>query len=223
MTDRTVYFVSDGTGITAETFGNSILAQFEIKPRHVRRPFIDTAEKAHAVVQEINELALREGKTPIVFATLVNRDVLKVVREHCQGRVMDMFGTFIEPLEDEFGIKSNHRVGRFSNVAQSQEYHDRIEAINFSLAHDDGQSAKNLDRADVILVGVSRCGKTPTSLYSTASRRPTTRSSPRTSSAASCPRRCCLTSASASASPSTPNGCPPSATSAARAASTPTC
>jgi regulator of PEP synthase PpsR (kinase-PPPase family) len=95
----------------------------------------------------------------------VDRDVLKVVREHCQGRVMDMFGTFIEPLEDEFGIKSNHRVGRFSDVAQSQEYHDRIEAINFSLAHDDGQSSKNLDVADVILVGVSRSGKTPTSLY----------------------------------------------------------
>mmetsp|Transcript_21809 Transcript_21809/g.85407 ORF Transcript_21809/g.85407 Transcript_21809/m.85407 type:complete len:301 (-) Transcript_21809:1858-2760(-) len=165
MTARTVYFVSDGTGITAETFGNSILAQFSIKPRHVRRPFIDTADKAHAVVAEINEAAASEGQRPIVFATLVDREVLKIVREHCQGRVMDMFGTFIEPLEDEFGIKSNHRVGRFSDVAQSQEYHDRIEAINFSLAHDDGQSAKNLDVADVILVGVSRSGKTPTSLY----------------------------------------------------------
>ena len=165
MTDRTVYFVSDGTGITAETFGNSILAQFPIKPRHVRRPFVDTAEKAYAVVREINEMGEREGKRAIVFATLVDRAVLKIVLDHCQGRVMDMFGTFIEPLEDEFEVKSNHRVGRFSDVARSQEYHDRIEAINFSLAHDDGQSAKNLDVADVILVGVSRSGKTPTSLY----------------------------------------------------------
>ncbi|MFX6296422.1 kinase/pyrophosphorylase, partial [Acinetobacter baumannii] len=87
--------------ITAETFGNSILAQFSIKPRHVRRPFIDTADKAHAVVAEINEAAASEGQRPIVFATLVDREVLKIVREHCQGRVMDMFGTFIEPLEDE--------------------------------------------------------------------------------------------------------------------------
>jgi len=165
MTDRTVYFVSDGTGITAETFGNSILAQFPIKPRHIRRPFIDTAEKAYAVVREINEMSEREGKRPIVFLTLVDRDVLKIVRDHCKGRVMDMFGTFIEPLEEEFEAKSNHRVGRFSDIAKSQEYHDRIEAINFSLAHDDGQSAKNLDVADVILVGVSRSGKTPTSLY----------------------------------------------------------
>jgi regulator of PEP synthase PpsR (kinase-PPPase family) len=165
MANRTVFFVSDGTGITAETFGNSILSQFQIKPLHVRRPFIDTAEKALAVVQEINENCEREGRRAIVFATLVNREVLAVVREHCKGRLLDMFGTFIEPLEDEFEMKSNHRVGRFSDVAKSQEYHDRIEAINFSLAHDDGQSSRNLDIADVILVGVSRSGKTPTSLY----------------------------------------------------------
>jgi len=165
MLERSVFFVSDGTGITAETFGNSILAQFPIKPRHVRRPFVDSAEKAYAVVREINETGAREGKQAIVFATLVDREVLKIVLDHCRGRVMDMFGTFIEPLEAEFEVKSNHRVGRFSDVARSQEYHDRIEAINFSLAHDDGQSAKNLDVADVILVGVSRSGKTPTSLY----------------------------------------------------------
>ena len=165
MSDRIVYFVSDGTGITAETFGNSILSQFQIKPLHVRRPFIDTAEKAEAVVQEINEACERQGQRVIVFATLVNREVLAVVRQQCKGFMLDMFGTFIEPLEEELQMTSNHRVGRFSDVAKSQEYHDRIEAINFSLAHDDGQSSRNLDIADVILVGVSRSGKTPTSLY----------------------------------------------------------
>ena len=166
MPNRTVFFISDGTGITAETFGNSILAQFPTtKPRHVRRPFVDTAEKARAVVDEINETCEREGKRAIVFTTMVDREVLAVVRERCKGRVLDMLVTFIEQLEEEFGVKSNHRVGRFSDVSRSQEYHDRIEAINFSLAHDDGQSAKNLDIADVILVGVSRSGKTPTSLY----------------------------------------------------------
>ena len=165
MSDRIVYFVSDGTGITAETFGNSILNQFPIKPLHVRRPFIDSAEKALAVVAEINETCAREAKRPLVFATLVNREVLAIVREHCKGFMLDMFGTFIEPLEEELHMTSNHRVGRFSDVAKSQEYHDRIEAINFSLAHDDGQSSRNLDIADVILLGVSRSGKTPTSLY----------------------------------------------------------
>lgn len=169
MPERTVFFVSDGTGITAETFGNSILAQFAAKPRHVRRPFIDTPEKARQVRTEIDATAEREGKRPIVFVTLVREDVRDILTgdgaEGCKGLVMDMFRTFVEPLEVEFGVKSNHRVGRFSDVSKSQEYTDRIEAINFSLAHDDGQSARNLEQADVILLGVSRSGKTPTSLY----------------------------------------------------------
>ena len=164
MPNRTVYFVSDGTGITAETFGNSILAQFAGKPRHVRRPFIDTPDKAHQVVREVNHSADTEGRKPIVFVTLVNTEILAILKQS-HGMVLDMFNTFIEPLEAEFGVKSNHRIGRFSDVSKSQEYTDRIEAINFSLAHDDGQSAKNLAEADVILVGVSRSGKTPTSLY----------------------------------------------------------
>jgi regulator of PEP synthase PpsR (kinase-PPPase family) len=165
MANHTVFFVSDGTGITAETFGNSILAQFEIKSRHVRRPFIDTTDKAHQVVREINHTADIEGRKPIVFVTLVDQEILSIVTTGSKGLVLDMFNTFIEPLEAEFGMKSNHRVGRFADVSKSQEYTDRIEAINFSLAHDDGQSAKNLAEADVILVGVSRSGKTPTSLY----------------------------------------------------------
>jgi regulator of PEP synthase PpsR (kinase-PPPase family) len=166
MPNRTVFFVSDGTGITAETFGNSILAQFSARPRRVRRPFIDTAEKARSVVQEINLTAAAEGRRPIVFLTLVREEVREVLTDDgCAGLVMDMFRTFVEPLENEFGMKSNHRVGRFSDAAKSDEYNDRIEAINFSLAHDDGQSSRNLDSADVILVGVSRCGKTPTTLY----------------------------------------------------------
>ena len=165
MPDRTVFFISDGTGITAETFGNAILAQFEMKPRHVRLPFIDTADKAHQAVRQINHAGEIEGKKPIVFTTLVNMEVLKVIQDGCQGMLLDMFGTFVHPLEQELGIKSHHRVGRFSDVSKSKEYHDRIEAINYSLAHDDGQSHRDLAQSDVILVGVSRSGKTPTSLY----------------------------------------------------------
>jgi hypothetical protein len=165
MANRTVFFVSDGTGITAETFGNSILSQFTLNARHVRRPFIDTADKAHQVLREINHTAETEGRKPIVFATLVNPEILSVIKDDSKGLVLDMFNTFIEPLEIELSMTSNHRVGRFPDVSKSQEYTDRIEAINFSLAHDDGQSSKNLASADVILVGVSRSGKTPTSLY----------------------------------------------------------
>ncbi|MDZ7858524.1 pyruvate, water dikinase regulatory protein [Sphaerotilus sp.] len=165
MPNRTVFFVSDGTGITAETFGKSILAQFPSRHRHVRRPFIDSEDKADLVVEEINTVAGQEGVRPIVFITLANEVVRERLTRCTNALVLDMFRTFVEPIEVELGLKSNHRVGRFSDVAKSQEYHDRIEAINFSLAHDDGQSARNLAEADVILVGVSRCGKTPTSLY----------------------------------------------------------
>ena len=165
MAFRTVFFISDGTGITAETFGNSILSQFAVKSRHVRRPFIDTPDKAHQVLREINHTAETEGRKPIVFITLVDREILAIVKGESKGLVLDLFNTFIEPLEAEFGTTSNHRVGRFVDVSKSQEYTDRIEAINFSLEHDDGQSSKNLSKADVILVGVSRSGKTPTSLY----------------------------------------------------------
>ena len=162
---HTVFFISDGTGITAETFGNAILAQFEMRPRHVRLPFTDTVDKAHQVVRQINHTAEMEGKRPIVFTTLVNMEVLKVISTNCKGLLLDMFGTFVNPLETELGIKSNHRIGRFSDVSKSKAYNDRIEAINFSLEHDDGQSHRDLEQSDVILVGVSRSGKTPTSLY----------------------------------------------------------
>ena len=165
MHQRTVFFVSDGTGITAETFGNAIFAQFEVKARHVRLPFVDTVDKAHQAVRQINHTGVADGNKPIVFTTLVNMEVLKVIQDGCQGMLLDMFGTFVNPLEIELKLKSNHRIGRFSDASKSKEYHDRIEAINFSLAHDDGQSNRDLEQSDVILVGVSRSGKTPTSLY----------------------------------------------------------
>jgi regulator of PEP synthase PpsR (kinase-PPPase family) len=167
MPNPSVFFVSDGTGITAETFGNAILAQFEVKFRHIRIPFVDSVDKAHQAVRQILHTGEVEGRKPIVFTTLVNMEVLTVILDGCKGKtmLMDMFGTFVNPLEQELGIKSNHRVGRFSDASKSKEYRDRIEAINFSLAHDDGQLNRDLELSDVILVGVSRSGKTPTSLY----------------------------------------------------------
>ncbi len=164
IANRSVFFVSDGTGITAETFGNSILAQFDTQPHRVRLPFVDDIDKARAAVERIDHAARQEGRPPVVFITLVDPEVLAVIRG-CNGLVMDMFTTFVEPLEVAFGIKSNHRIGQFSDVATNARYSTRMDAINFALMHDDGQSARNLALADVILVGVSRSGKTPTSLY----------------------------------------------------------
>ncbi|HEV7617049.1 MAG TPA: pyruvate, water dikinase regulatory protein [Burkholderiaceae bacterium] len=162
--DRTVFFVSDGTGITAETFGHSVLTQFELRFKQIRLPFIDTLDKAYDAVRRINEAFETDGKRAIVFSTLVKAELSMVVRQS-KGMHMDLIQTFVEPLEQELGVKSTHTIGRSHNIADSDEYKNRIEAINFSLAHDDGQSNKNLAMADVILVGVSRSGKTPTSLY----------------------------------------------------------
>lgn len=162
---RTVFFVSDGTGITAETFGKAVMAQFAIATRNVRLPFISTAEKAWQAVQQINDAAREDGCRPIVFTTLVTPESVDIVHKQAQGMVLDLIATFVDPLEKELGIKSNHRVGRFSNTTQSHAYRDRIEAINFTLAHDDGQTNQELDKSDIILIGVSRSGKTPTALY----------------------------------------------------------
>jgi regulator of PEP synthase PpsR (kinase-PPPase family) len=96
---------------------------------------------------------------------LAKDELLDILSTGSNALLMDMFSTFVKPLEVELGIKSNHRIGRFSDISKSKAYHDRIEAINFSLAHDDGQKNTDLEKSDVILVGVSRSGKTPTSLY----------------------------------------------------------
>jgi regulator of PEP synthase PpsR (kinase-PPPase family) len=163
--DRTVFYVSDGTGITAETFGHSLLTQFEsLALRQVRLPFVDTVAKAHDAVRRIVAQGAADGRRPIVFSTLVNSEINEIVRE-VDAMFLDLFATFVVPLEQEFGVKSTHTMGRSHTAADSAHYNRRIAAINFSLAHDDGQAHTDLAKADVILVGVSRSGKTPTSLY----------------------------------------------------------
>lgn len=161
---RIVFIVSDGTGITAENFSQSILAQFEASFKHIRVPFVDSTEKAHDAVSSINQVASKYAVQPIVFTTLVNPELNAIVSK-ANGLILDMFQTFVAPLEHALGIKSTHAMNRLHHNADTEAYKNRIEAINYSLAHDDGQSNKNLAEADVILVGISRVGKTPTSLY----------------------------------------------------------
>ncbi len=141
------------------------MAQFEkLKYRQQRMPFVDTVHKAQESLQRIDEARVRDGRRPIVFSTLVNAEINRELRK-ANALILDLFESFVEPLETELGMKSTHTIGRFHNATESESYKHRIEAINFSLAHDDGQSTTSLQSADVILVGVSRSGKTPTSLY----------------------------------------------------------
>ena len=161
---RIVFIVSDGTGITAENFSQSILAQFETTFKHIRVPFVDSVDKAHDAVSSINQAASKYAVQPIVFTTLVNSELNAIVAK-ANGLILDMFQTFVAPLEEALGMKSTHAMNRLHHNADTEAYKNRIEAINYSLAHDDGQSNQNLAEADVILVGISRVGKTPTSLY----------------------------------------------------------
>ena len=160
---RTAFFVSDRTGITAENLGHSLLSQFDsIKFKLIRLPFLDTVEKARDALVQINEAALTDGQRPLVFSTLIIPAVRNIV-EQSDSLFLDLFEMFIVPLETELGINSSHAVGRSHGAGIN--YNARMEAVNYAMNHDDGGITKELDRADIILIGVSRCGKTPTSLY----------------------------------------------------------
>lgn len=163
---RTVFFVSDATAITAETLANSVLAQFHgLKYSRYRMPFINTVDKAKEAALKINEVGKETGIRPLVFSTLVARELASTFNEYCNAFVIELFRSFVGPLERELGIPSDHSVGKSHEIGDQERYNRRIDAINYTLAHDDGQTNNGLDQADVILVGVSRSGKTPTSLY----------------------------------------------------------
>jgi hypothetical protein len=160
-----VYFVSDQTGVTVETLGHSLLEQFEgLEFETVTVPFVDSIDKAETLAARIDDEAVRSGLRPVVFASLV-RDPIRAALRRCNGLVLDFFDAFLAPLESEFGRVSSHTFRREHGVFDSQGYNLRIEAINFALAADDGHAPQYYEQADIILLGVSRSGKTPTCLY----------------------------------------------------------
>jgi [pyruvate, water dikinase]-phosphate phosphotransferase / [pyruvate, water dikinase] kinase len=161
---RTVFFISDSTGITAETIGNSILAQFEgVQFETHRLPFIDDGEKARAAALRIKTKYAQEGKRPIVVNTMADQELCDIVAE--SGALMlDVFAPFITPLEVELGAKRSGAVNRSHGIVDFARYEARINATNYALAHDDGIDV-SYGEADLVLVGVSRSGKTPTCLY----------------------------------------------------------
>jgi regulator of PEP synthase PpsR (kinase-PPPase family) len=165
MGRRTVFFVSDQTGVSAETMGHSLLTQFDgLEFRQVTLPFISTVDKAEEAVRKINATAVADGQRPIVFSTLVRED-LRAVLLRGNALLLDFFAAFLGSLETELAVKSSHREGRAHGMADLQAYATRIDATNFALAADDGAVTSDYTRADVILIGVSRSGKTPTCIY----------------------------------------------------------
>ena len=162
---RTVFFVSDGTGLTAESYGKSLLAQFpELEFVTVTLAFVDTQEKARLAGDQINMTKVRSGFQPVVFSTLVDDEEQEII-ERCNACVINLFHAFLGPLEKCFGMESAHTQGMSRTVLGDKSYLVRLDAIDYSLAHDDGVRPDQYDEAEAILVGVSRCGKTPTSLF----------------------------------------------------------
>jgi len=164
-THRTAFFVSDRTGITAELLGRTLLTQFpDFVFTKITLPFIDTVEKAQKASETINHTASQQGIRPLVFSTLINTET-RAVFASTDALVLDLFEMFILPLEDELGIASSRVLGLSHGISDHIAYKDRIDAVNFALSHDDGITTVNFAQADIILVGVSRVGKTPTCLY----------------------------------------------------------
>ncbi|WP_242107522.1 posphoenolpyruvate synthetase regulatory kinase/phosphorylase PpsR [Luteimonas aquatica] len=164
MTTRPVFYVSDGTGITAETIGHSLLTQFtETVFVTDRIPFVDSPERAREVAERIRASGETFSSRPIVVSSCVDPAMTLLIAE--SGALMlDVFAPFIEPMEKELGQGRQSRVGQAHGIADFEVYHRRINAMNYALTHDDG-IAINYDEADLILVAVSRAGKTPTCVY----------------------------------------------------------
>jgi regulator of PEP synthase PpsR (kinase-PPPase family) len=161
---RAVFYVSDGTGITVETIGHSLLTQFtETVFVTDRIPFVDSPDRAREIAERIRATGETHGTRPIVINSCVDPELTALVGE--SGALMlDVFAPFIAPLEAELGQTRQSRVGQAHGIADFEVYHRRINAMNYALTHDDG-IAINYEDADLILVAVSRAGKTPTCVY----------------------------------------------------------
>ncbi|ALV92526.1 MULTISPECIES: pyruvate, water dikinase regulatory protein [Pantoea] len=165
-TERSVFYISDGTAITAEVLGHAVLSQFPVSTNSVTLPFVENVQRAQAVKAQINALYQQSGVRPLVFFSIVTPDVREIILES-EGFCQDIVQALVAPLQSELGVASMPVAHRTHGLTASNlgKYDARIAAIDYTLAHDDGISLRGLEDAQVILLGVSRCGKTPTSLY----------------------------------------------------------
>lgn len=161
---RAVFFISDRTGITAETLGHSLLTQFDLELEQQTLPFTDSIARANAAVERVNEASRVNKVRSIIFSSIIDDEVRAAVHT-AEALVFDFFETFLGPLEGEFRRHSSHTIGRSHGMVDRKSYDVRIDAMNYALGHDDGRNTHHYDKADIIVMGVSRCGKTPTCIY----------------------------------------------------------
>ncbi len=162
---RTCFIVSDHTGISADALARALLAQFgELELRKITLPFVYSPERLEEVLAQIRQARERDGARPLVFSTLIN-PALREQLEGADALVMDFFEPFIGRIEAELEQRSSQRVGGAHSFVEGPAYHRRIDAVHYALSTDDGLHCEHYDAAEIILVGVSRSGKTPTCLY----------------------------------------------------------
>ncbi len=160
---RSAFYISDGTAITSEVFGHALLSLFPTEFEHHTISFVETIEKAQAAKAQIDKATSRSGEPALVFHTFVNHDI-KAIIDSCDAVIYNFLEPFVAPLEKELAIEAKPTAHRTHSIHENS-YDYRIEAVNYALANDDGSNVTNYEQADVILVGVSRSGKTPSSLY----------------------------------------------------------
>ena len=164
LPERTVFCVSDHTGVTAEVMAHSLVTRFDsVAAHYVTRPFVDDAAKVDALVKEIDEVAAT-GVAPIVFSTIIDRELARTLRG-ANALVLGLFEEFIDPLAEELGVPPGATVGRYHGIGDTTTYQVRLDAVDYALTTDDGLGLEHYGDADVIVIGVSRVGKTPTCLY----------------------------------------------------------
>lgn len=163
---RTVFYVSDGTAITAEVLGHAVLSQFPVPTLSVTLPFVENEQRAQAVKGQIDAIYQQSGLRPLVFFSIVMPQVRDIIMQS-QGFCQDIVQSLVAPLQQELGMAPDPVANRTHGLSATNlgKYDARIAAIDYTLAHDDGITLRGLEDAHVILLGVSRCGKTPTSLY----------------------------------------------------------
>lgn len=162
---RDVFYISDGTAITSETLGHAVLGQFSLQIQQTTLPFVESIERAKQVKNLIDQSNEKYGIQPLVFYSIVVPEIKQII-DQANALFYDVLKVLVEPLERDLVMKAEPKLQRSRSINKdSSSYHDRIAAIEYTLAHDDGVSLNHLEQADIILLGVSRCGKTPTSLY----------------------------------------------------------
>ena len=162
---RTLFILSDRTGITLEHLVRTLMTQFDdMCCERMVLPFLDSSEKVEAALREIDAAASEDGERPVVFSSIVD-EKLRARLKDANAEVFDIFDTFLPGLSAAIGKPTSSHIGLSHGMGDPRQYDRRVEAVNFALNFDDGSRLRGLADADLILVGVSRCGKTPTCLY----------------------------------------------------------